>query len=359
MGIELKSPAQVSTDVIAALQLDEVAVDLASPEALAASLRRAAAFLCPTPPMALTRAVGEVLVGLLNLDEAVYSDIQDLLQALVGCGDLLELSREDEMNSRRQLFLGPPAFVRSTNSYFICGIRPDGAPLLSQELLDRTEYEGHLRLLHSVQFEHLDEALLEEGLIEIPEEHWIKAPRRSSPQDMLALYVDHLMAAGPAGRMDDVSILDPASKVSFYRGRWRHLKKTDNGHFVARRGQAYGAGLWCFAEVKSGEVTRILDLPIVSPLAPGWDEAWRLQAAIDATRGERQRIRWQSYGPTSPVVVDFFSPVPTWAQRRLDLQGTPVSRSRGALFSYRVRPSEIDRILRFFDELLWLQDENA
>jgi hypothetical protein len=47
------------------------------------------------------------------------------------------------------------------------------------------------------------------------------------------------------------------------------------------------------------------------------------------------------------------SPIPSWAQRRLDIIGTPMLRSPGALFSYGVRREDVAEELEFLASMLW------
>jgi hypothetical protein len=360
MGVKRLDPLEVSAEAVIALGLDASAVDLAAPEALAASLRRAASFLCPTTPGALMRTVTEVTAGLRE-SEQYSAQVEILLDALVSYGDLLELSVSDTGHSSRQIFLGPPAYVRrNTDSCLLIGVRPEGAPLVGEELLARVDYEGHVRLIRATSgLAGIGELLRSEGLIELRPEQWLETPRESTAEELVASYAARLDAAGSSGDIEGVRVIDPASSVGYYRGRWRSLKLGDTGRFVARRPQAFGADLWCFADVVRGEVARIIDLPVQSPLSPGADEAWRLQAAIDATTGHAQRLRTRIGVPPGMAVLDLFSPVPSWAQRRLDIVGTPLLRSRSALFSYGVRRDEVEEEIAFLGEMMWLSTEKS
>jgi hypothetical protein len=158
--------------------------------------------------------------------------------------------------------------------------------------------------------------------------------------------------------LEGVTILDPSAPVRFYRGRWRTPKKADDGIFVARRPQAYGADLWCFAEVSTGAVTRLIDLPVTVSVAPASDEAWRLQAALDAEAGHPQLFRVRGRELTDAALLDLFSPLPSWAQRRLDAIGKPLLRSRGALLSYRIPREELDEELQFLVNMLWMAPDD-
>ena len=169
---------------------------------------------------------------------------------------------------------------------------------------------------------------------------------------MVAFYSDRLEATGFSGDIEGLQVIDPASRVTFYRGRWRVLKPRDNGRFVARRPQAFGADLWCFADVGDGRVTKLLDLPLQKPLAPGADEAWRLQAALDSVAGHPQQLRIRGDGLIS--LLSFFSPVPSWIRRRLDVIGESVPRGAGALFSYAIPQEEVSEEINFLKRMMWL-----
>ena len=145
----------------------------------------------------------------------------------------------------------------------------------------------------------------------------------------------------------------PRRSVRYYRGRWAE-PRAQSGRFVARRSQAYGADLWCYLEMRSGNPERLIDLPAGGSRWRGCDEAWYLQMAIDAQRGEPQRFRIRA-GPEDALVLEFFSPVPMWARRRWDAVGEPVSAS-GCLFAYRLAEAELAEEMRFVREALWLDE---
>jgi hypothetical protein len=152
-------------------------------------------------------------------------------------------------------------------------------------------------------------------------------------------------------------VLDTGLPPRFYRGRWRPATPDDAGYFVARRPQAYGADLWCFGQFNGAGRVRLLDLPIENPLSSGADEAWRLQAALDALADNPQAVCVQP--SANGCRLDLFSPLPSWAQRRLDLVGSPSPRGRGALFSYLVPSADADEEIAFLGRLLWMMDDRA
>lgn len=353
MAVEAVTPADAVAHSVHALGLDHDAVDLTSVEAIAASLRRAASFLSPVAPGLLVRAVDEALACLPGYSDETRPVVEATLNAVVLYGDLLELPVGDDGDRQRQLFLGPPAFVqRQSGAVLLMGVRPDGAPLLSSSLNAFIEHDGHVRILPDIGV--TTDALLDEGLTQVELDQWLRCPVRQPASDLLADYQARVMAVGDAGPLDGVRVLDPARSPTYYRGRWRGLTPADTGMFVARRPQGYGADLWCFFEVKDGEVRRGVDLPVHGSLTPGADEAWRLQAAIDTNNGHPQRVTVRPASRDGLSVVDLFSPLPSWAQRRLDAIGTPTVRSRGALLSYAVPTAEVPEEVEFLETMMWL-----
>jgi hypothetical protein len=358
MGIERLEPQQLSAGTVEVLGLsDRVALD--STEALAASLRRGASFLCPTTPRALVASVSEALLGLPEFaDGPAGPKLLGVLDSLLANGDLIEAPLDDTGGSRRHLFLGSPSFIRREGGFLLTGVRPDGAPLLDGDLFALVEPRGYAQLIRTEQPDQLEKQLLTEGLVAVSQEQWLRAPRLESATDLLSAYRLRLSAAGPAGEIEGVELVDPTSDVRYYRGRWRPTRKKDDGEYLIRRPQMFGANLWCFAEISAGVVQRFVDLPIQGLLASGSDEGWRLQAALDVSSGDPQLLR---AGPLEPgrKVLDLFAPLPSWSQRRLDVIAEPAPRSPGALFSYAIAEDEIDQEVRFLEEMMFLRRETA
>lgn len=194
--------------------------------------------------------------------------------------------------------------------------------------------------------------------MELAADQWLRAPRESQAGEMVETYATRLAARPTTGHIEEARILDSYRDVTYYRGRWRTPRRDDNGHFVARRPQAYGAELWSFVSVEDGAVNRVLDLPVSDPLAPAADEAWRLQAAIDAVAGHPQTVRIRSGARPELTTVDLFGPLPSWAQRRFDAVGIPALRSPGALFSYHVPHADLADELASLKALLWMESKD-
>ena len=217
----------------------------------------------------------------------------------------------------------PPTFIwRDNHSAFLLGIVPDYPSALPQELEDRIEYVNHSRRIHEKgDGEDLHRYLRQLGLVELSADRWMKAPQHESADDHIRRLNRSLNAI--SGDLPGLTLLNPGRPVRYYPGRWE-AASNQSGCFVARRPQIYGNDLWCYVELDNGRAERMIEFPVLGSRLRGCDEAWRLQAAIDANRGFPQQFRLRS-GPTKNMqVIDFFSPVPMWARRRFDAVGEPV-----------------------------------
>lgn len=355
MGVIQLDHAAATAVAIEALGLDPQAVDFDAPEALAATLRRTASFMCPTTTGRLIRAVVDSLAGLRVIDADLRETLDELVASLIAYGDLLELEAYAEASGTgSRLYLGPPAFVaRESGTVLLVGIRPEGEPLVSEELGAFVSNERHIRALPAGAVDDPAGVLASYGLTQTTLEHWHRAPAMCQPEVLVRGYQNRLDQQRSSGSVDGLTVLDGEQDVSYYRGRWRSPKHRDSGFYVARRARAFGAPLWCVVDLAEGEPVRLLDLPILQGLNRGCDEAWRLQAAIDADRGAPQIIRTDTPSGADVSVVDFTAPLPSWLQRRWDLVATPLVRRRGALLSYRIPTVELDEELAFVKERMW------
>jgi hypothetical protein len=359
MTISIASSADCVRLTLEGLYLDAAGVALLSSEALAGSLRRAASFQCPTTPRQLVDAVMEAVQPLAPATPLDRQELTDLVEMLVSAGDLIELP-PDPQRRGRLLYLGPPSFVKQRpGRYLVMGIRPFAAPLLGTDLERQIDYKRHVR---SIRLDAGEAAkyLGSIGLHQIAPDRWVSAPAKAKPQDVILNARTRLDVAGPAGSVAGLSVLDPATSLRFYKGRWRPVRQDDNGDFVARRSQEHGADLWCYVRITAGVPERLIDFPTGDPTAPGRDEAWRLQAAIDAAQGRQHIFRSvQSQESPEHVFVEFSAPVPTWAERHLELVGEPVSERRKCLFSYLVEDLAIPSLEGYLGELLWMREAES
>lgn len=375
-----RTVAQVHADSVKTLGLDPDAIDLEAPEAIAGLVRRAVAFLAPCAPRTLRETVLRGLLGLVRDqswgDATLGKDgdaenagaegerpaltlrerVSETIQLLVAYGDLLELPGSDDSGGRL-LYLAPPTFVRvSPGVVFLLGGCIDGQENLPEDLRARVSHVNHTRRIYLDENEELLQRLRAFGFIELPPQLWLAPPRRETPSELLGRAERALGAGITRGEVAGLTILDPARSPTYYRGRWTSPGRR-SGHFVARREQRYGADLWSYLELVEGQVTRLADLPLqrVMPDARGCDEAWRLQLAIDALARHPQRFRVRRSAPSENIVVDFFSPIPRWAQRRWDVLGEAVEPDR-SLFAYRFPRAEFSAVRRDLEDDLWLTE---
>jgi len=353
MGVELFDSDQMSASALEALGLAQVGVDLFSSEALSASLRRAASFLCPATPGRIVRSVLEVLDGIEGFGDDTKLQLETLLNALVGHGDLLEIEADELETGAQRIFLGPPAFVRrNSGACLLIGTRPDGAQLVGDELNTLIEYEEYVRTVPPSP--DLEELLGSSDLVELESAQWLKAPTQLSAPQLLAGYETRLQVAKSSGEIEGGRILDSTRPVTYYSGRWRSPRDGDTGTFVARRPQLYGADLWCFARLIEGNFAQLVDFPISGPLVTAHDEAWRLQAAIDAMAEHPQIVDIHRHSSPGSSRLNFFSPIPRWAQRRLEVVGMPLLKAPGSLFSYSLPNAELDEEIEFLTAMMWI-----
>jgi len=349
--------AEVHAQKVAELGLDSTALDLASTEAIAGALRRMASVLCPSAELTLVRSVVRPLRGLVDDIEAVRGLVEETLEAMIAHGDILEqrdVEEDSGSGAATLLYAGPASFVaRESGAVILLGVASDQLSALPDEIEARIEYVSHLRRLSPLPGEDLRADLGQLGLVEVSYERWLKAPKAEAPAEHLSR-VDRLLGAAPPSReVPGLLLLDPERPVRFYRGRWVEVR-SQTGRFVGRRSQAYGAPLWSYVQLRNGNPERLIDFPLAGGPWRGFDEAWRLQMAIDATRGEPQSFRVRR-GPGETRVIEFFSPVPMWARRRWDAVGEPVP-SSGCLFAYNLPQTECAEEVRFVREELWLEE---
>lgn len=352
MTVTKLSPADASALSVRTLGLDPELVGLTSREGLAASLRRAASFMCPTSPSRLIGAVLGAVRPVAEDGEVSREALAELLDLMVAGGDLLELRREED-RSVRLLYLGPPSYIeREPGTYLISGVRPYGASLVDFELAPLVEREGHTRTLR-IDVTNAVERLAAAALRAVERERWVGSPVPEQSVTLLQRISDRLDAASSSGDIEGLQIVDPNSTVRYYRGRWRAPAVGDTGDFMARRPQAYGADLWCAVRLVDGAATKLAEFPIDNPVVPGRDEAWRLQMAIDATRGAPQQVALEPFASGDAAVVKFFSPIPGFAERYLQLIGLSLETS-GALFAYRVPIGAMTSLRQFLYDMLWM-----
>ena len=241
MDINVLSADEVQALAVESLGLDSGAVDLTTVEGMAASLRRAAGFLCPCSSRTLVHGVVEPLLHLVDDIELVRESCSEVLEALMAHGDLLELTSNDseEGAARRALIhTASPSFVRrGSGVLMVLGIVPDSVSILPDEIEQYLEYSNHVRLLFPGDKGDYAEQLLELGWVELSMSAWMKAPQPRPAARSIARFDSMLESASPCGEISGLLLLDPEQSVRYYRGRWVGTS-AQTGRFVVRRPQA-------------------------------------------------------------------------------------------------------------------------
>lgn len=329
--------------------------DMTAPDVLAASVRRAAGFLCPCPPRTLREEVEGVLDGL--AENNVTEKIEETIQQLILVGDLLDLPVEENGRSNRMLHATPPSFViRKDDRHVLLGIPSDGQSILSKSYQRRIEQRGAVRFFKE-DSEAARQILKSQGLTEVTNKEWLRPPNlEPSPSDYVAGFDKELDQTGKVNtEVTGLKILDPSESPQFYKGRWRKPKKQDDGRYVARRARRFGADFWCYVGIREGAVHRLMDLPRLPHNETPRDEAWRLQAAIDAHQGTPQVYRVRS--ENERTVIDVFSPLPSWAERQFLVVSEPRPAEEGALRSYWFE-GEANSERELLEQYLWMEVES-
>lgn len=325
---------------------------------LAALARRSAGIHCPCSRATLRSSLLECTRGLPASYESLPEAVDSAVEALIVGGDLLELNDvviDDSEVKQTWVFAAPPSFViRPSGSAFLLGIVRDQDAFLPYTLSDRVLQRGFTRLLEPLAGEDLVSKLLDLGLQQLSDGAWLRSPRREDPDRMLERHKRLLAGQPPSTAIPDLQILDSSRPVTNYRSRWVDPTGQD-GIFVARRPQEFGAPIWCLVDLRKGEPVRFLDLPLARTRWRGCDSAWHVQMAIDRCRRLPQRYRRRMDG--DDVRFDFYSPLPQWSQRRLMILGMSVPGDR-CLFSYVVPANEADAEEAFLQQNLWLSRDD-
>jgi hypothetical protein len=359
--VRAMSSSEVHALSVEALGLDGELLDLESPEALAALVRRAASFTAPCSPRVLRHAVLRALDGLVSsgadASQELRMSIDEMIEALTSYGDLLDLPTVDleDGAGRRTLYLAPPTYVCIDDVLFLLGGALDGGDPVPSDLRASVEYRSHTRRMRPGDAPEVAKRLRAIGWVEIRRDLWLPAPSRETPEQMVARANAALAVSSTVGEVPGLVVLDPETPVTFYRGRWVEPTRK-SGRYVARREQRYGADLWSYVKVSNGTVTHLVDLPLDrrSDLRP-CDTAWHLQMAIDATSERPQLYRRRASPPAGFILIDFFSPVPLWARRRWDVLGEEIAR-RGSLFAYSFPIDVFTDVERTLHSDLWLAE---
>lgn len=322
---------------------------------IASLLRRVAGYLTPCSRSALRASIVDCL-KMLGDESDMVERVERAIDWLLVGGDLLELNDvtvSDLLVKGTWVFPSPPGYiVRPSGSVFIVGTVPDQDNFLPSSIASRVKHEGLSRVIQALPGEDLSRELSAFGLRQIPERVWLKTPREEALETMLASYKQLLQGQGPSGEIAGLVIIDPVSPVRYYKGRWTSPKASHSGLFVGRRPQEFGAPIWGLVQLERGSPIRFLDLPLRQRSRwKGSDEAWHVQMAIDRSNATPQRYR--RITKADGVRFDFFSPLPSWTQRRFMLFGHSVPPEK-CLMSFLLSNDEAKTEEQFLTHRLWL-----
>lgn len=358
MVIAILESGEVLADARRSLGLKAVNAEHVDSEFLAAALRHTAGIHCPCSGAALRAALIDSLRHLAATD-VLAEQIEDAIEGLIVGGDLLELSQvttSDIDAKGTWLFAAPPGYVvRPNGSIFLTGIVPDRDTYLPQELMERIKHDGFTRAIMPAQGETLAEQLAELGLQALNTEHWLKPPKPETATELLKRHTSKLDALARSGDIPQLQVIDPATPVNYYRGRWGQPKKK-TGVFIGRRPQEFGSPIWCLVRLQDGQAQQLLDFPLHKSKLRGCDVAWHLQMAMDHETGTPQVYRVRT--TEEHAFLDFFSPLPLWVERRFMVLGRH-SDATGCLLSYRLPLKELAAEEKFIQERLWLGRSSA
>jgi hypothetical protein len=317
------------------------------------ALRRALFALAPASRADIVRYVAEPLSSLgINRDT-----VEAALDDLVVYGDALEMRKgpEDPWDAPDVVLRpAPPSFVeREDGTLIILGVAGDQPTALPPDLNRRVTTQGPARILHASKAEHLADHLHILGFAQLSEQAWLREPAIQTASAHRRYWTKMLAKlASSEGAVNDLEILDWGRSTHYYRGRWRTPTAATNGMFVARRPQLYGARLWSFAAIENGVCRQVLDFYEDQDRQRPCDIAWRLQAAIDADLGHPQPVRVRQIDDA--CLLDFFGPLPAFAERRLLLAGTKQA-GANCLFTFAIAPSHTATELAALERSLWMR----
>lgn len=314
------------------------------------ALRRAAHILAPAARGDLVRFVAEPLATFGDQRDAVESALDEMIVY----GDILAMRRQslDDWGAPDEVLRpAPPTFVRRSNGEFIIlGGAGDHPTALSRELEALLVDDGMVRRL-AVQGEDISTHLRLLGFAQLSEQAWLRTPQLESAASHLAPWQAKLDAAPTLDHaVDGLDVLDGARDPVYYRGRWT-APGTQNGTFIARRPQLYGAPLWSLVSLDQGRARHLIDLYADDDRQRPCDLAWRIQAALDAERNTPQRARIRRGAASASI--ELFSPLPAFAERRLALSATKGVGNQ-CLYSYSVPNARLAEEVGALRTLMWM-----
>jgi hypothetical protein len=348
----------VSADAVAESMIRQIDVGSGimsptAPETVAALLRRVAGFLCPCPIRTLVDTIYAASGPWLGEDARDL--IRETLGDMVLHGDLVELQARGT-GPARPIFLAAPVYVaRESGTAFLQGIVPDHPTGLPSEMTEALRQRGVIRWLEPRSSTQWDVVLEQLGFAPLDPERWYGAPAPVTAREYCARAAKRLNSAPTGGDADSLKIINPTADPTYFTGRWIEAGGS-TGRFIGRRERRFGSPIWCHVEISHGQILRLIDLYDEDDPAAGRDEGLHLQMALDACAGTPQRFSVRDEAGGSDPAIDFFSSIPSWAERRLLAVGQrSMSKGRGALFTITLPRAEVEEEVRFLRRALWLE----
>ncbi|MCJ2136868.1 hypothetical protein MKK69_22920 [Methylobacterium sp. J-026] len=356
MTIAVLPPKDAFTRIASSLSVPDPGQDAERTVAFVCQvIRRAALAVTPCGRAALEAVAVEALKGFWPDRSTLALAVEQATEELLVYGDLLEMQVPVEGSVRASFVIraAPPHHVmRGADSCVILGLGNEEITPLPASTLARVHHIGALRLLEGDGASELSTYLAENGFPGLDLKGWLRLPREETPGAFLRVWWDKLAAQDRSGEIEGLRVISVESSVRYYKGRWVEPAKM-SGRFVARRPQAFGADLWCIVELDGGRPVRLLDITSAGDLQRPCDIAWRIQMAQDALVGRRQVFR--VVRNDDGTFLEFLSPLPSWAQRRLLVSGARAQRPR-CLMAFATRPDELPNVLHFLKNCLWLEE---
>ena len=353
MAITNISLSELHARSLADLGLTAKTENLLTTETLAALLRRVAELNAPCPGRLIVGKVLDALKGVAEDSDQLQEQLENLLERLINYGDLFEFvdfSQPDSIK-KRLVYAAPKSFLmRESGQFLLIGVFDAAEDPIFEDF--PIELIWHIRRISAGENKlAVRKSLLASGFVERSYKTWISMPPQESAQEIIARLNTKLAEEKTCGSIPGLKVIGPEKSVRFYPKRWDTGLKGRAGNVVAKRPQSYGSDIWCYVEIQRGIPQRFIDLP-TSDNWHGWDEAWHIQMAIDFLRKSPQQYRLRP-GKQGEMILDFFSPIPVWTQRRLDTIGLPTAPLK-CLLSYSIPEIEVPEEIRLLENSSWL-----
>lgn len=317
-AVRVVSPDQALQSLREDLQLSQTPTASDGVALLAAVLRRAGGFMCPSPQAAILSAVKRALVTLPDMASELEEGLHEVFDALLVAGDFVDISSvstPEGAENRSRIFCGPPSFLVIGERAYLFGVAPDDASFLTATLQAKVRFDGPTRYLEVNPSADVASTLSGLGLRQHTEATWLSRITNDTPQTHLTHLLNRMERDGHPGQIPCVEILQHTAGLPLaYQQRWR-APATESGLYVARAPQEFGPTLWYIASLDQGHIERSMLLPLSGSGGRACDQAWRVQLAIDATSGNPARYSMREEADGYRVRLSF--PIPLSARRRL------------------------------------------